>query len=154
MTQVAVWNADETFLHTVPLKHAITMLHRRVAEIHEAVEGETFGPYARPKVLRLIRYVVRRWEYAKTKAAYSREGVLARDDGRCAYCGLPGADTMDHIQPRSRGGATSWMNAVAAHRHCNQVKGDRTPEEAGMPLLWEPYVPTRGRLHRARLIHP
>ena len=54
-----------------------------------------------------------------------------------------GADTMDHVLPRSRGGATNWMNAVAAHRDCNRAKGDRTPEEAGMPLLWRPWKPSR-----------
>ena len=69
--------------------------------------------------------------------------MIRRDKGLCAYCGRRGADTMDHVLPRSRGGATTWMNAVAAHRECNRAKGDRTPEEAGMPLLWRPWKPSR-----------
>ena len=57
---------------------------------------------------------------------------------------------MDHVLPRSRGGATSWANAVAACEPCNASKGDRTPDEARMPLRWDPYVPTRVQLHFAR----
>ncbi|GGQ52261.1 hypothetical protein GCM10010166_21530 [Couchioplanes caeruleus subsp. azureus] len=43
--------------------------------------------------------------------------------------------------PRSRGGANSWLNTVAACGRCNQRKGDRTPAEAGMPLRTSPWVP-------------
>ena len=35
------------------------------------------------------------------------------------------------------------MNLVTACAVCNGRKADRTPEEAGMPLLYLPYVPTR-----------
>lgn len=150
MAGVAVWNADDTFLHTVSLRHAIGMLHRKVAEVHVAEEGETFGPYQRPVIVRLVRYVVRRWEHSPTRATYSREGVLQRDKRQCAYCGHFAATTMDHVLPRSRGGPTSWKNAVAACEPCNARKGNRTPEEAGMPLLFRPYVPTRAQLHRRR----
>ncbi len=146
MTQVAVWNADETFLHHVSLRHAVGMLHRKVAEVAQAVEGEMFGPYQKPLIVRLVRYVARTWEYAKTRATYSKAGVLARDKGRCAYCGRDGASTMDHVMPRSRGGETGWRNAVAACAACNHRKGNRTPDEAGMPLRWAPYVPTRAQL--------
>jgi 5-methylcytosine-specific restriction endonuclease McrA len=38
------------------------------------------------------------------------------------------------VLPRSRGGATTWENCVAACLPCNQRKGDRTPKEAGMRL--------------------
>lgn len=34
------------------------------------------------------------------------------------------------------------MNLVTACR-CNGIKGNRTPEQAGMPLLYLPYVPSR-----------
>ena len=57
---------------------------------------------------------------------------------------------MDHVLPRSRGGATSWLNAVAACDDCNARKGNQTPDEAGIPLRWQPYVPTRVQLRFAR----
>jgi hypothetical protein len=141
VTEVVVLNASYEHLQVVTLKHAIRMLVRKVAVVEEA-DG-TFGPFPRPLVLRLVRYVRMTFRYARGVAGYSRNGVIRRDRGRCAYCGLRGADTMDHVLPRSRGGATNWMNAVAAHRECNRAKGDRTPEEAGMPLLWRPWKPAR-----------
>jgi 5-methylcytosine-specific restriction endonuclease McrA len=49
--------------------------------------------------------------------------------------------TLDHIIPRSRGGRNTWGNTACACFRCNQRKADRTPHEAGMPMLWEPKTP-------------
>lgn len=101
------------------------------------------GPHQWPKAVRLIRYVVTKWMYRP--AAYSRESLLRRDAHRCAYCGRA-AKTVDHIVPQSRGGKWTWLNTVAACSACNGRKANRTPEEAGMRLLIEPYVPTRAEV--------
>ncbi len=72
--------------------------------------------------------------------------LFHRDRSLCAYCGdiFSGAKlTRDHIVPFSRGGRDTWMNVVTACRHCNEKKSDRTPELAGMELLYLPYVPNR-----------
>lgn len=77
---------------------------------------------------------------------FNKAKVIRRDRQTCAYCGeLHEARelTVDHIRPASRGGLLSWMNTVAACRACNARKADRTPEEARMPLLFTPYVPSR-----------
>lgn len=150
MTQVEVWNADETLLHRVSVRHAVQMIWRGVATPVQVHATDRIGPYRVPVVVRLVRYVEQKWLYSRTRATYSREGVLLRDRRQCAYCGRFTATTMDHVLPRSRGGATSWVNAVAACEPCNARKGDRTPDEARMPLRWEPYVPTRVQLHFAR----
>ena len=50
--------------------------------------------------------------------------------------------TRDHVQPKSRGGRDCYENLVIACKACNNRKGDRTPEEAGMPLLAVPFKPT------------
>jgi 5-methylcytosine-specific restriction endonuclease McrA len=74
-----------------------------------------------------------------------REALFARDRHLCAYCGQVFKEddlTADHVIPESRGGAWSWMNLVAACAACNSRKDDRTPEEARMPLLYLPYVPS------------
>lgn len=45
----------------------------------------------------------------------------------CALCGLPGADSADHIKPRSKGGAVyDLANLQPAHRRCNLARGNRT----------------------------
>ena len=72
--------------------------------------------------------------------------LLRRDRHTCAYCGQVHAERAlqcEHIVPASRGGAWSWMNLVTACAACNGRKANRTPEEAGMPLLYLPYVPSR-----------
>lgn len=88
-------------------------------------------------------------------ARYSREIVplgdrnamlFRRDRMVCAYCGgvFRRDDlTRDHIVPRAQGGADRWMNVVSACQSCNVRKGNRTPEGAGMPLLYAPYEPCR-----------
>ena len=43
----------------------------------------------------------------------------------------------------AEGGGDTWMNLVTACRGCNQRKGGRTPERAGMHLLYAPYIPNR-----------
>lgn len=142
MTTVLVINAGFEPLHRVSLEHAVKMLVRQVAVVHEADEDETFGPFPRPKVLRLVRYVKMAWKYRRTgRMGFSREGVKMRDGYRCAYCGRPG-NTIDHVHPQSRGGGTTWENCVTACQPCNQRKADRTPAEAGMKLRFDPYVPT------------
>ena len=50
--------------------------------------------------------------------------------------------TREHIHPRSRGGLDNWQSVVSACRGCNNLKADRFPHEAGMTLLYAPYVPS------------
>lgn len=72
--------------------------------------------------------------------------LFHRDRQICAYCSslLPISKlTRDHIVPFSRGGKDTWMNVVTACRACNEHKSDRTPERAGMELVYLPYVPNR-----------
>ncbi|MEO8154743.1 MAG: HNH endonuclease [Rhizobacter sp.] len=72
--------------------------------------------------------------------------LFRRDRHLCAYCGETQREVdlqLEHIVPASRGGPASWMNLVAACGPCNLRKADRTPEEARMPLLYLPYVPSR-----------
>ena len=58
----------------------------------------------------------------------NREQVFARDDYRCVYCGQVFAQeelTVDHVQPRVRGGDRSGGNLVTACGGCNTRKGQR-----------------------------
>jgi hypothetical protein len=76
----------------------------------------------------------------------SKIKLLRRDRMTCAYCGQEFRERdlqCEHILPESRGGAWSWMNLVTACAWCNGRKADRTPEEARMPLIYLPYVPSR-----------
>ena len=71
--------------------------------------------------------------------------LFQRDRHLCCYCGSqkrPDLLTRDHIIPVSRGGADSWKNVVTACKPCNQRKGAKSPERAGMMMLYVPYTPS------------
>ncbi len=75
---------------------------------------------------------------------FSRWSVLTRDNFSCAYCNNqfnPNELTLDHVIPFSKGGQRNWGNIITACTPCNHRKANRTPEQAGMPLHWNPYTP-------------
>lgn len=75
----------------------------------------------------------------------SNAALFARDAHLCLYCGerVPRSQlTRDHVIPTSEGGPDSWENVVTACYRCNSRKRNRTPQEAGMPLLAVPYRPS------------
>ena len=70
--------------------------------------------------------------------------LFLRDANLCMYCGSKNRAaslTRDHVIPLSKGGKDFWSNVVTACRNCNIRKGNRTPENAHMPLLAIPYIP-------------
>jgi 5-methylcytosine-specific restriction endonuclease McrA len=75
----------------------------------------------------------------------NNSALFARDRQVCLYCGghfqRPQL-TRDHVVPTSRGGRDVWTNVVTACVACNLRKGNRTPQEAHMPLLAVPYRPS------------
>lgn len=76
----------------------------------------------------------------------TNKALFRRDQNICAYCGgeFSSIDlSRDHIIPSSKGGPNTWMNVVTSCHACNKHKDNRTPESAGMKLLYVPYVPNR-----------
>ncbi|MCI4656682.1 MULTISPECIES: HNH endonuclease [Cryobacterium] len=136
-----VLNAGYEPLAVVSFKRAIVLVMNQKATIVAADQAHpvwaTTGSWDRPSVIILTRYV----HLPRSRSLpVSRRGVLRRDDHRCAYCGRT-ANTIDHVQPRSRGGRDSWDNLVACCLRCNNIKSDRTPAEMGWDLLFHPKIP-------------
>jgi 5-methylcytosine-specific restriction endonuclease McrA len=55
--------------------------------------------------------------------------------GKCIWTGevVPFKDaTIEHMQPKSRGGKNSWQNLAIASPEKNREKSDKTPEEYGV----------------------
>ncbi len=88
---------------------------------------------------------------ADSRDARLREAVYTRDGGCCRYCrsgplkrkGMGRAKDrrralqFDHVDP-DRAAGTDGANYVVACGRCNEEKGHRTPDEAGLVLLPEP----------------
>lgn len=74
----------------------------------------------------------------------TNKNLFARDISVCGYCGKHQSFenlSRDHIIPKSKGGKDIWTNVVSSCKKCNNMKSNKTPDEAGMELLWIPYVP-------------
>ena len=136
-----VLNAGYEPLAVVSFKRALVLVLGGKASIVQSDPDQPVvgisGEWDRPSVILLRRYVK---VPSGRNVPVSRRGVLRRDAQRCGYCGA-GATTIDHVLPRSRGGADSWENLVACCLRCNNVKGDRTPQEMGWSLRIVPKAP-------------
>ncbi len=141
MPHALVLNASYEPLCVVPQRRAVVLVLNRKAvplESAETVVRSATRSLPLPVVVRLNRFV--RVPYPGP-IPLTRRAVFARDGGRCVYCGVP-ATSVDHVVPRSRGGAHSWDNVVSACRRCNHLKADRSIAELGWRLRQAPVQPT------------
>jgi 5-methylcytosine-specific restriction endonuclease McrA len=137
---VLVLNASYEPINVCAARRAIVLIIKGVASAEEFGD-KTIHSSAHsldmPSVIRLLEY--RR--IPQQTRALSRKNILMRDRYTCQYCGASGSAanlTLDHVIPRSRGGGSSWENLATCCHPCNNKKGNRTPEEAGMKLARAP----------------
>jgi 5-methylcytosine-specific restriction endonuclease McrA len=136
-----VLNAGYEPLGVVSFRRAIMLVLNQKATVLEQndelkVRSAT-GEFELPSVILLSRYVR---VPGSRNIPVSRRGVLRRDSNRCAYCSKS-ATTIDHVQPKSRGGKDTWENLVACCLRCNNKKGDKTLAEIGWSLSVSPRMP-------------
>lgn len=139
---VLVLNQNYEPLSICSIRRAVVMMYLGKAELIERFDGKMIrsvrAAYPAPSVVRLGWYVHR----PRKRVLLSRKNIIKRDNRRCQYCGNTSAEmTVDHVIPRKKGGRDIWENLVSACLKCNNKKGDRTPEEAGMALLSNPKRP-------------
>jgi 5-methylcytosine-specific restriction endonuclease McrA len=139
---VEVYNADYRVLSRIPWQEAVRLILRGAVYI---IDRHTPAVHIHsPSLVIELPVSVALREYVhipyRPDTRVTRDGVLRRDGYTCIYC-RGRADTVDHILPRSRGGGDTWFNLVAACQFCNGLKGDRTPQEAAMSLIREPFEP-------------
>jgi 5-methylcytosine-specific restriction endonuclease McrA len=179
---VLVLNRLYMAVHVVNVRRAFGLLCRELAEVIHLEEGK-FATYSFeswreiselraerkrpeddwiravnfdiqvPRVIRLLHFD----RLPRQKLHLSRRNVLARDGHICQYCGrhFPTPQlSIDHVVPRSRGGATTWENVVCACLACNVRKGGRTPHEARMKLVHPPVRPKRNPMLTLKLNSP
>jgi 5-methylcytosine-specific restriction endonuclease McrA len=86
---------------------------------------------------------------------FTRRNVLEHYNYRCCYCGKkfkPADLNYDHILPQSRGGVSNWTNIVPSCYPCNTRKANRTPQEAGMRMFYQPSTPKHHSVQRRILL--
>ncbi len=125
------------------LKKAVLLIFLGKAEIVHKDEKKSIRTvkmnFPWPSVIRISKFI----KVPYKKVILTRKNILRRDNYKCAYCGRSDLMlTVDHIIPKARGGSDSWENLITACTKCNNLKGDRTPEEANMKLLTRPYKPS------------
>ncbi|RKZ01275.1 MAG: HNH endonuclease [Candidatus Hydrothermota bacterium] len=140
--KVLVLNNNYEPLNISTVRRALRLILLGKAEVIYSYDGELLRAekvaFPKPSVIRLLRYVKIRREVPLTK-----KNILKRDNYTCQYCGRRDLPlTIDHVIPKRLGGKDTWENLVCACVYCNNRKGDRTPEQAGMKLLRKPRKPS------------
>lgn len=159
-SSVLVLNRSFQPIHVTSLKRAFTLLYQGVAQaideqyrlfdfsswaaLSAEVGGESIGTPTRririPRVVVLVAFD----RLPRMRVRFSRHNIYLRDENTCQYCGrrfVRAELNLDHVVPRSQGGSTSWENIVCSCIPCNLRKANRTPAQAGMALLKEPFRP-------------
>src|SRR4051812_41687445 len=137
---VLVLNASYEPINICAARRALVLVLKGVASAEEVSISSVHSArnsVKLPSVIRLLEY--RR--IPRQTRALSRKNILMRDRYTCQYCHrslASGELTLDHVVPRSRAGETTWENLVACCHSCNNRKGSRTPDEAGMKLARAP----------------
>lgn len=138
MSQVIVLNGDGQIMNTVSVNDALKYIYLGKVKVIKVIENI-------PRVVQWLKVIV---AMHKAGVHWTRRNVHVRDKFTCQYCGvkiLSKKVTVDHIMPRSRGGKNSFENTVCCCFKCNNKKGDRTPNEAGMSFFkrgFRPYKPS------------
>ncbi len=140
-SNVLVLNQDYQPLSICSVQRSVKLLFLEKAELlHDDPERKirtVNDEFIYPSVIRLRYYI----NIPYTRIVLSRRNVMKRDRHTCQYCGIKSDLTLDHVFPKSRGGGDSWENLVTACNRCNVRKGNRTPDEANMPLRRKPFRP-------------
>jgi 5-methylcytosine-specific restriction endonuclease McrA len=140
---VLIVNQNYEPLITTSVKRAIVLVFLGKASMVEARRGRTVRSVSRvfeePSIVRLEVYA----RVPQKQVMLNRKNIIKRDGGVCQYCGTTsGVMTVDHVIPKLRRGGDNWENLVCACDKCNNKKGNRLPEEAGMRLRSKPRRPS------------
>jgi len=139
---VLVLNRNYEPLSVCSVKRAVVLIFLGKAEIVEKYDGymvrSVFWFVPVPSVVRLGFYI----KVPQKRILLSRRNIIKRDGHTCQYCGENHSQmTVDHVIPKIYGGIDSWENLVCACLKCNNIKGNRTPDQAGLTLIRNPKKP-------------
>src|SRR5437763_16221803 len=127
--RVLVLNASYEPVNVCTERRAVVMIFKGIARMEEhnghMLHSARITMHA-PSVIRLVEYI----HIPYKSRSLSRKNILLRDHSTCQYCGrqfTPSELTLDHVLPRSRGGAAPWATPGACRQRGNPHKGTRPP---------------------------
>lgn len=142
MNAVLVLNQDYTPITICTVQRAFTLMFLQKAELITELKGKKLrsvtSSFPFPSVIKIKYYVTIPYK----GVVMSRHNIFKRDGGKCQYCGTNKDLTIDHVQPRSKGGKSTWTNLVTACKKCNSKKSDYSLEKVGMQLRNQPVKPS------------
>jgi 5-methylcytosine-specific restriction endonuclease McrA len=153
-----VLNADFRPLSYYPLslwpwQEAVKAVFLERVDVVAHYDHEVHSPSMAMKLPSVIS--LREFVHQDRPPAFTRFNVFLRDGFACQYCGSADDLTFDHVQPRSRGGRTTWENIVTACAPCNLRKGGKFAHHAAMRPHRRPRRPTMHELqHIGRRFPP
>jgi 5-methylcytosine-specific restriction endonuclease McrA len=129
-------------LSTISWQTSVRLMYLdRVTPIHYYEDWFVKGASASYQIPAVV--VTREWfKGRKQGMRFSRGNLYIRDLYTCQFCGesFTAKDlTIDHVNPRSKGGKTSWTNCATACKDCNAKKGNqywRPIREPQAPDYW------------------
>ena len=140
---VLVLNQNYEPINICSVRRAIILVFRGKAQIVEQAGQEVRSIATRfpvPSVVRLILYI----RVPQKRMVLSKRNIVKRDGHQCQYCAATHATmTVDHVIPRTLGGGDTWENLVCACARCNNIKGFRSLEQAGLKLIRRPRRPNQ-----------
>lgn len=143
MLRSLVLNVDYSFINITTSFKAFCLIYEKKAELLKAYENKFYhSQYLKIPVPAII--VMKEYKNLNKKkrlTAVSTRNVLLRDGFRCAYCLTPLSfknGTRDHIVPLSKGGKNTLLNVISACKKCNSTKDNKTLEESGLKLHFQP----------------
>ena len=144
---VLVLNQNYEPLNVCNVRRAIVLVFDGKAEVletHPATVKTPSRAFPSPSVIRMV-YLIHR---PRPRVKLTRREIFIRDHYTCQYCGRQAGDlTIDHVVPKSKGGAHSWENLVSACKTCNHRKGGKSLGEARMSLKKQPAEPRAGQYY-------
>jgi hypothetical protein len=116
----------------------------------------------RPIVIQLLKFGG--YKPKSEEFGFTKEAVFLRDNNICQFWHFDNNGkkfkhkcskeerSLEHLMPTSRGGGSSFLNCVCACKLCNvTIKGNKTPEEAGLKLIRQPFIPKRNKNEYVRI---
>jgi 5-methylcytosine-specific restriction endonuclease McrA len=136
MRRVLALGSNYEPVGTISWKKAVTLIFSNKATTLAEYEEEIKSPTFSMKLPSVVVYKGNKWKMVNS-VRFSRKNVWVRDEGKCQYCLTDvrlDSFTIDHVNPKSRGGKTLWDNVVTCCYSCNQKKGEKTLKEVGFKL--------------------